>query len=120
MPEGNFLVRARLVAPFVEDRINHQPSECSLEDTVVLERCIRCVTMPTANEDRVCDNCRMKEADEFGRHSAVFEERLTKDTRPAMDCGIALEATERAMNSDRPVGEVRGCCCGLCRTDWSE
>jgi hypothetical protein len=74
---------------------------------------------PTFNECN-CDTCIRRNQDDFGRDSAVFEEKLTKDTRPAMDCGIALEATERAMNSDRPVGEVRGCCCGLCRTDWSE
>jgi hypothetical protein len=90
-------------------------------DTVEIPRIVWCKCgTPNTNADGVCDSCAALNADEFGRHSAVFEERLTKDTRPAMDCGIALEASERAMNSDRPVGEVRGCTCGLCRTDWSE
>jgi hypothetical protein len=102
---------------------NERPTieELSLADTQEMPFLAFCKCREqTTNEDHVCDTCRMKEADEFGRHSAVFEERLTKDTRPAMDCGIALEASERAMNSDRPVGEVRGCTCGVCRTDWSE
>jgi hypothetical protein len=97
------------------------PTIDELADTVVLPPLQWCACgQRTDNINRVCDGCIRLDQDDFGRDSAVFEEKLTKDTRPAFDCGVAMEASERAMNSDRPVGEVRGCTCGVCRTDWSE
>jgi hypothetical protein len=35
----------------------------------------------------------MQEFDEFGRDSAIFEERLVKDTRPAMGRIFGVEAS---------------------------
>jgi hypothetical protein len=51
---------------------------------------------PNTNADMVCDTCAALDADEFGRHTC--EEVLMRDTRP--------------------IGDVVGCTCGVCRQDW--